>query len=87
MQICEFEGNVSSTPAVGDTSVTIADLAMFLHFDLNDAEMKKTSVPIMAYNALIDEYGAFEKTGGAFDYYEGCWMQFSDGSVIRINEN
>ena len=84
MQICEFGKNVSSTPAEGDTSVTIADLAMWIHFDPSDAELSQTSVPVIAYNALEDEYGAFEKKDGWFDFYEGCWMKFSDGSAIRI---
>lgn len=84
MQIYDFGKNVSSTPAEGDTSTTIADLAMFLYFDPIDVELCQTSTPIIAYNALEDEYGAFEKVAGWFDFYEGCWMKFSDGSAIRI---
>jgi hypothetical protein len=58
-----------------------------LYFDPSDAELNQTSVPIIAYNALEDEYGAFEKIDGGFDFYDGCWMKFSDGSVIKIEED
>jgi hypothetical protein len=75
---------VESIPAAGDTSTTIADLAMFVEFDMKDAKRYDTSVPCIAYEALEDEYGAFEKTAGNADYYDGAWMTFKDGSTIRI---
>jgi hypothetical protein len=84
MQIIDFKSRAVSTPAGGDTSVTIADLAMFLTFDEGDASVYQTSLPVIAYEALEDEYGAFEKVGGASDFYDGCWMKFTDGSTIRI---
>ena len=85
ISIANLEGfTVTSTPAEGDTSVTIADLAMFVTFDPADAATYDTSVPVIAYDALEDEYGAFEKAAGEADYYDGAWMRFTDGSMIEI---
>lgn len=76
---------VEVEPAEGDTSTTIADLATFVEFDPTDASKYDTSLPCIAYDALEDEYGAFEKTAGGADYYDGVWMTFKDGSTIRIS--
>jgi hypothetical protein len=38
----------------------------------------------VAFDALEDEYGAFEKQDGAVDFYDGAWMRFKDGSMITI---
>lgn len=68
--------------AEGDNSTTIADLARFVEFDPADANRYDTSVAVIAYDALEDEYGAFEKAAGEADYYDGGWMLFKDGSRI-----
>lgn len=70
----------------GDTSTTIAHLAQFVEFDPSDAKKYDTSLPVIAYDALEDEYGAFEKSLGDADYYDGSWMEFKDGSTIWITE-
>jgi len=70
----------------GDTSTSIAELAKFVEFDPSDARRYDTSLPCVAYEALEEEYGAFEKSLGETDYYDGCWMEFKDGSTIWITE-
>ena len=76
--------NVTITAQEGDTSVTIADLAKNVTFDKQDAYRYDTQVWCIAFDALEDEYGAFEKADGNADYYEGAWMTFKDGSTIRF---
>lgn len=86
IKISDYFGNkVESIPAEGDNSVTIADLAKFVEFNTLDAGKYSTSFAVIAYEALEDEYGPFEKTAGEADYYDGCWMTFKDGSTIRIS--
>ena len=75
---------VSTEAAEGDNSTTIAALAQFVKFDPADAKRYDTSIPVVAFDALEDEYGAFEKSGGECDYYDGSWMTFKDGSTIKI---
>ena len=77
---------VTVTPADGDTTTTIAHLAQFVTFDPVDAVTYDTSIPVIAYEALEDEYGAFEKVTGDADYYDGAWMRFKDGSTISISD-
>jgi hypothetical protein len=86
MQICNMPiYKVTSTPATGDTSVTTADLAMFLEFDENDPAFNPMpSILVMAYNALEDEYGAFERADGSLTFLGGGQMTFKDGSTIHI---
>jgi len=85
IQIGELKNyTVTVTPAEGDASTTIAHLAQFVTFDPVDAVTYDTSIPVIAYDALEDEYGAFEKVGGEADYYDGAWMRFKDGSTISI---
>jgi len=67
-----------------DNTVSIADLAMYVEFDPDNAKRYDTSIPVVAYEALEDEYGAFEKVDGGCDYYIGAWMSFKDGSEIII---
>ena len=81
MQVCDFGKNVTSTPATGDDTVTIADLAMFLEFDSKDPHAGNPACA--AYHAIDAAY-SYERTGGAMDFYDGCWMSFADGSTIQI---
>ncbi len=75
---------VTVTPADRNN---IAHLAQFVSFDPDDARRYDTSIPVIAYDALEDEYGAFEKALGGADFYDGSWMRFTDGSTIRIESN
>lgn len=79
-----FKTRVRVTPADGDTSVTIADLAMNVDFNTRDASKYDTRMHCIAYAALEEYYGDFEFEKGNNDYYDGCWMTFKDGSTIRI---
>lgn len=86
MQISEVRTHrVSTVAAEGDTSTTIADLAKFIHFDPLDIGRYQTSAASVMYEALEDEYGAFEKDDGACEY-DSAWMSFSDGSRIVITK-
>lgn len=85
MKISELGSRVTIVPAPGDVSVTIADLAMLVEFDPGDASRYSTSVAAIAYEALEDEYGAFEKDAGEVDYSGVTWMRFKDGSTLRIS--
>jgi hypothetical protein len=76
--------NVTVIPADGDTTATIADLAQFTTFDNEDVQRFDTVPHAVAFDALEDEYGAFEKSDGAVDFYDGAWMRFKDGSMITI---
>jgi len=86
MQLCDC-GYITVTVKNldNDNTVSIADLAKFVEFNPADAARYKTSVPVIAYDALEDEYGPFEKVGGDADYYDGAWMEFKDGSMIFID--
>jgi len=79
-----FGNKIVITPAEGDTSITIADLARFVEFDVDAAQRYDTKDHCIAFDALADEYGNFEMAAGATDYYDGCWMKFTDGSMIKI---
>lgn len=88
MKICEIgESRIIVTPAEGDTSTTIADLAVFTAFDPEEASKYGTSIAAIAYEALEDEYGAFEKLAGGYTPTAGgygAWMTFKDMSRIEI---
>jgi hypothetical protein len=79
-----FGSKLLIKPAEGDTSTTIAHLAQFVKFDPRDAKLFHTSVPVIAYDALEEEYGKFEKDHGDADYYDGFYMKFKDGSTISV---
>lgn len=87
MLIESLGSKVTVTPAEGDTSVTIADLARYIDFDPAEAVRLDTTLAIVAYNALDEYYGKFEKVSGECDYYDGVKMTFGDGSSISIRND
>lgn len=67
-----------------DSTVSIADLAKFVSFNPRDARKFSTSIPCIAFAALEAEYGNHEMVAGESDYYDGMFMEFSDGSILEI---
>jgi len=78
---------VTVIPALGDKTTTVAHLARLVKVNISEAAKYKTSISCIAYDALEDEYGPFEKVDGHVDINSGAWMKFADGSEIRIVEN
>ena len=85
VKIADYFGTLATAVAAdGDTSVTIADLAMFTEFNDGDIGRYSTAPHMIAFDALEEEYGPFEKADGQCTQQNGCWMSFKDGSTIRI---
>lgn len=57
--------------------------ATFVTFDDNDISKYNASHASIAYEALEDEYGGFEKNSGYTTIHE-CNMKFNDGSSITL---
>lgn len=76
-------GTLRIIPAKGDTSTTtIADLAQFVSFNIDEARTQDTSPWCVAYGELLSAYGQYEMAAGEQDYYDGFFMEFVDGSQL-----
>ena len=80
----KFEGKYEIIAADKDTTVTIADLAVFTSFERDDASKFSTSEACIAFDALKEEYEGREMVGGDADFYDGFYMEFADGSTLRV---